>query len=38
MTNGTWGVGASAHAVAHTAVLCDSFTVHSDICCVLEDV
>lgn len=29
---------ASAHAPAHSAVLCDSFTVHSDNVCILEDV
>lgn len=30
--------GASAHALAHPAVLCDSFTGHSDNICILEDV
>lgn len=36
MGNGDYG--ACAHALTHTAVPCDSFTVHSDNICILEDV
>lgn len=35
---GSGDYAASAHALAHIAVLFDSFTGHSDSICILEDV
>lgn len=34
---GTGDYGVSAQALAHTAVLCDSFTMYSDNICILDD-